>query len=245
MSPVSLSAAWPVGPSSSSSSMTTTRNASAASTPIDRAGLLRPFAHPGVELLRLVDLAGVRPQRVDLAADRRGDVDVGGRLVRPEEVEPTNDVLVQAGSGEPRERHRVSGGRVHGVDRGHPRSPMIGVVHAAVAVEEDVRVGREDGIGPERPDLADEQLAQREVVREGAVGLVEVGHALVADDPGGFVLLPLALGGQVERVAVRDPRRRRRRSCSRRASRRSPRRSSAPRSRPARSRHRRGGRRSP
>jgi hypothetical protein len=79
---------------------------------------------------------------------------------------------------------------------------VVGVVHAAVAVEEDVRVGREDGVGPERPDLADEQLTQRKIVREGAVGLVEVGHALVADDPGGFVLLPLALGGQVERVAV-------------------------------------------
>jgi len=79
---------------------------------------------------------------------------------------------------------------------------VVGVVHAAVAVEEDVGVGREDRVGPERPDLADEQLAQREVVREGTVWLVEVGHALVADDPGGFVLLPLALGGQVERVAV-------------------------------------------
>ena len=50
---------------------------------------------------------------------------------------------------------------------------MVGVVHAAVAVEQRLRVGGEDGVGTERPDLADELLAQGEVVGERAVGLVQ------------------------------------------------------------------------
>ena len=61
---------------------------------------------------------------------------------------------------------------------------MVGVVHAAVAVEEGLRVGRQDRIGPERPDLADEQLAQGEVVGQGAVRLVQERHAGVPDDRG-------------------------------------------------------------
>jgi hypothetical protein len=126
--------------------------------------LLRPPPHPLVELLRLMDLARVGPQRVDLATDRRAHVDAGVGIVGPEQVEPPDDVLLEAAAGEPRERHRVTSGRIDGVDRGHAGRPVIGVVHAAVAVEDDLRIGREHGVRPERPDLADEELAKGEVV---------------------------------------------------------------------------------
>jgi hypothetical protein len=77
------------------------------------------------------------------------------------------------------------------------------VVDAAEAVEHDLRVRRQDGIRPKRPDLADELLAQREIVLERAVGLVEEGDALVADDRRGGRLLGLPQGGQLERIEVR------------------------------------------
>ena len=50
---------------------------------------------------------------------------------------------------------------------------MVGVVDPAALVEDRLGVGGEDGVRTERPDLADELLAQGEVVGEGAVGLVE------------------------------------------------------------------------
>ena len=77
---------------------------------------------------------------------------------------------------------------------------MVGVVDAAVAVEDDLRVGRQHRVGPERPDLADELLAQGEVVGERPVGLVEERHARVAHDLGRGPLLALAERGQLERV---------------------------------------------
>jgi len=80
---------------------------------------------------------------------------------------------------------------------------VVGVVDAAEAVEHDLRVRRQDGIRPKRPDLADELLAQREIVLERAVGLVEEGDALVADDRRGGRLLGLPQGGQLERIEVR------------------------------------------
>ena len=50
---------------------------------------------------------------------------------------------------------------------------MVGVVDAAVVVEERLGVRREDGVRPEGADLAHEQLAQREVVRQRAVRPVQ------------------------------------------------------------------------
>ena len=59
---------------------------------------------------------------------------------------------------------------------------MIGVIHAAAAVEQHLGVLAEDGVRPERSDLADELLPQRQVVLERAVRLVEKRNAFVADD---------------------------------------------------------------
>ena len=80
---------------------------------------------------------------------------------------------------------------------------MVGVVDAAVAVEDDLRVRGEHRVRPERPDLANELLAQRQVVVERAVGLMQERHARIADDVGGDALLLFAQGGQLERVAIR------------------------------------------
>ena len=74
---------------------------------------------------------------------------------------------------EPRERHRVARRRVDRVDRGDPRRSVVGVVDPAALVDDRLGVGGEDRVRPERPDLADELLAQGEVVGERAVGLVQ------------------------------------------------------------------------
>jgi hypothetical protein len=151
----------------------------------------------------VADLARVGPQGVDLPADRRADVDADGRVVRPEEVEPPDVVGGQAVAGQPRERHRVARCRVGGVDGGHARRPVIRVVDPAVAVEERLGVGGEDGVRAERPDLADEELPQGEVVGEGPVWLVEEADPRIAHDRRRDPLLGLAEGGQGERVGLR------------------------------------------
>ena len=98
--------------------------------------------------------------------------------------------------------HRVAGGRIDRVDGGHPGRAVVGVVDAAVAVEDDLRVGGEHGVRSERPDLADEVLAEGEVVVECAVGLVEERHARVADDVGGDPLLLFAQRRERHRIEV-------------------------------------------
>ena len=80
---------------------------------------------------------------------------------------------------------------------------MVGVIDAAVAIDERLGIGRQDGIRAERPDLAHELLAQGEVVGQGAVGLVQERDAGVPDDRRGGSLLRLAKGGQGERVGIR------------------------------------------
>ena len=70
-------------------------------------------------------------------------------------------------------------------------------------MEHGLRVGGEDRVRPERPDLADQQLAQREVVGERAVGLVQEAHARVADHGRRGALLGLAQCRQLERIGVR------------------------------------------
>ena len=67
--------------------MTITRSASAASTPIAAPSSLRPLADARLERLGLAELAGVGAQRVDLAIDRRRDVDPGRRAAGPEQVQ--------------------------------------------------------------------------------------------------------------------------------------------------------------
>ena len=80
---------------------------------------------------------------------------------------------------------------------------MVGVVHAAVAREGVLRVGREDRVRAEGANLAHEVLAQDQVVDERAVGHVQEGHARVADDLGRGPLLALAERRELERIGVR------------------------------------------
>ena len=99
-----------------------------------------------------------------------------------------------------------------------PGGPVVGVVDAAVVVEQRLGVHRQDRVGPEGPDLADQLLAQGQVVGERAVRLVEEADALVADDRGGGPLLRLPERRRAPADRSASRRRRRRRSCSRRAS---------------------------
>ena len=138
---------------------------------------------------------------VDLPADRRADVDPHGGLVRPEEVNAPNLVRREAVAREPRESHRVPGGRVDRVDGGHAGRAVIGVVDSTVVVEEDVGIGRQDGVWTERANLANEHLAQDEVVDERAVRLMEERDARVTDDRRRGPLL--AESGELERIGLR------------------------------------------
>ena len=113
------------GPSSSSSSMTTDPQGLGGGRPDRRALLGRPGPDPVGQALRVVDLAGVRAERLDLALERRRDVDPGVAPVRPEEVDPADLVGRQPAPGEPRERHRVARRRVDRVDRRRSR-PLDG-----------------------------------------------------------------------------------------------------------------------
>ena len=151
-----------------------------------------PGSDPLVEALRLADLAAVLGKGRKLAVERLADVDPDVRAFGPEEVEAPHLVGSETATCECREGHRVTGGRVHGVDGGDAGGSMIGVVHATAAVEDGLGVGAEDRVGPERPDLADELLAQRQVVGEGPIRLVQEGDAFVADDGRGGALLTLA-----------------------------------------------------
>ena len=69
---------------------------------------------------------------------------------------------------------------------------MVRVVDATVPVEQRLGVRREDGVRAEGPDLADQLLAQGQVVGERAVGLVQEGHAGIADDRGRGALFGLS-----------------------------------------------------
>src|SRR4051794_20225247 len=75
----------------------------------------RPLAHALLERLEVADLALVAAKRAELAADGRRHVDVRVRAMGPEEVQPPNDLLLEAALREPRERHRVARRRIDGV----------------------------------------------------------------------------------------------------------------------------------
>ena len=77
------------------------------------------------------------------------------------------------------------------------------MVHPGTPRESILGIRRQDRVGLERPDLAHEVLAQDQVVDERAVGHVQEGHALVADDVGGGALLAFPDGGELQRVHVR------------------------------------------
>ena len=223
--------------------MTITRCASAASTPI---------AAPSSRAHSRIRSSSDAGCRIWLACARRApslrsivarDVDPGRGVVAPREVEAADGPRLQAVAGEPRERHRVAGRRVDGVDRGHARQPVVDVVHAAVAVEDRLGVDRQHRVGTELADLADELLAQGEVVGERPVRLVEEADVVVAHDLRRGPLLALAERAELDAGRSASRPRRRRRWCSTRAGRRTLRRSSGRPSRPARSRRHRGGRR--
>ena len=65
-----------------------------------------------------------------------------------------------------------------------PGRPVVRVVDAAAAVEEDLRVVGQHRVRPELADLADQQLAERQLVGERAVRLVEEPDVVIADDGG-------------------------------------------------------------
>ena len=180
--------------------MTITRCASAASTPIaapsSRAhSRMRSSSDAGCRIW----LACAR-RAPELAVDRRADVDPGRGVVAPREVEAADGPRLEPVAGEPRERHRVAGRRVDGVDRRHARQPVVDVVHAAVAVEDRLGVDRQHRVGTELADLADELLAQGEVVGERPVRLVEEADVVVAHDLGRGPLLALAERAELDRV---------------------------------------------
>src|SRR4029450_1511083 len=79
---------------------------------------------------------------------------------------------------------------------------MVGVVDAAAEMEHGLRVRAEDRVGLERADLADQHLAQGEVIRQRAVGLVQERDAGVADDVRRSTLLSLAKGRELNRTGV-------------------------------------------
>ena len=92
--------------------------------------------------------------------------------------------------------------------RGRPRRPrrcprsVVGVVDPAVPIDDRLGIGGEHRVRLKRPDLADEVLAQDQVVREGAVRHVEEGDPGVPDDVGGGALLALAQGRELEGIGV-------------------------------------------
>ena len=98
---------------------------------------------------------------------------------------------------EPWEGHRIASRRVDRIDGRDPGRPVIGVVDAAVAVKRRLRIYGKHGIRSKRPDLADQLLAQGEIVGERAIGLVEERDAVIADDRRRGPLLDLANGRQL------------------------------------------------
>ena len=80
---------------------------------------------------------------------------------------------------------------------------MIGVIDAAAGVDHDFRIAAEDGIGLERPNLANEQLAQGHVVGQTTVRLMHEAHACVADDLGCSALFGFACLCQFRRIEIR------------------------------------------
>ena len=179
------------------------RKASAAVAPIGVPASAARVAHAFGQRLEVVDLAGVGAERLELAVQRRGHVDPDVGVVRPEEVQPPDPVRREAAACEPRERHRVARRRVRRVDRRHARGAVVGVVHAVGAMEDRLGVGREDGVRTEGADLADEVLAEGQVVGQRTVGSVQERDPGVADHVGRGPLLRLADRRELERVEVR------------------------------------------
>jgi hypothetical protein len=79
---------------------------------------------------------------------------------------------------------------------------VVGVVDPAAFVDDRLGVGGEDRVRAERADLANELLAQREVVGKSAVGLMEEAHPGITDDRRGCALLCLAQSREPERVGI-------------------------------------------
>src|SRR5207247_5838780 len=106
----------------------------------------------------------------ELRVDRAGHVDAYGGRVGPEQVDPPNAMCGEALLREPREGHGVARGRVDGIDRGIPGGAVVRVVHAAVAVEQRLRIGGEHGVRPESSNLAHAVLAPTTGVGQGPRG---------------------------------------------------------------------------
>ena len=85
------------------------------------AGFGRPLTDALEQPVHVLDLAGMGTERLELPVERVGHVDPGVGVVAPEQVQPADAVLGQPGPGQPREGHRVAGGRVGRIHGGHAR----------------------------------------------------------------------------------------------------------------------------
>ena len=232
-----------LGPSSSSSSMTTSRNASPATAPI---GSPTSVAHSRIRCSSffgsLIWLACARRASI-LRSERRGHVDADVRIVRPEEVEPPDDVRGQAGLREPREtpsgcgppdrRHRPRPCRRRGGPHGSRRR------RGRTRPPDRWRGPRPVGTSGSRERGAPGERGRCRGRRPADAGTSALRTRRRRRRPAA----PLRAGPRAPSGRDPDPRHPRRRSCSRRASRPSPRRSSATPSPQVRSPRRPGGRR--
>ncbi len=70
------------------------------------------------------------------------------------------------------------------------------------SVNDDFRVAAHDRVGLEGADLADEQLAEREIVHEAPVRLMQEAHPRIAHDRGRPSLLLLARPGELDGIEI-------------------------------------------
>ena len=67
----------------------------------------------------------VRTERVELPIDRLRNIEPGVGALLPEQVDPLDLVRAQSRPLEMRERHRVPCRRIHRIDGGEARHPMV------------------------------------------------------------------------------------------------------------------------
>ena len=122
-------------------------------------------------------------------------------LGAPEEVQTADRVRLQPlRPDEPREGHGIGGRGRDRIDGRSPARAMVDVVDEAVVADDHPRIVRGHRVWAQGPHLPHQLLAQREVVGQGPLGLVQERHRLVADERCGSALFALPRGGQLERI---------------------------------------------
>jgi hypothetical protein len=148
---------------------------------------------------RLGEVRMVR-QGGQLQRERRADVEGGGGLRRAVQVEAPDDVRRQPlGGRKPGKGHGTTR-RLHGIERGVATGAHVRVQEAAVRLDDSARVGRAQGVGPERADEPHELLTQGQVVGHGTLRPMEEGDAGVSQPRGGGALGTLAARSDLERI---------------------------------------------